>query len=233
MASPLPRAVLSLLLPALLALVVGCPATFEEQPARGILQVLVDPTHPVVPVGGETKVHATALMADGTAEDVTEEVDWRVFSGDAYLDIIGTQAGNVRLFGVEAGHAQLFAVLGETVSEVVVVEVSDGPGGGYANLDVIHFDATVADGKTSYAVDVVNEGDVVAGGFWVDLFRDPVEPPVPWTVGDAYLWVDELEPGDVAYLDFELPLLVDLHVVVAANRCAKRQEHRCDCQNHQ
>jgi hypothetical protein len=204
---PLPRTLLSLLPLALLALALGCPAEFEEQPARGVLQVLIDPAHPVLAVGGEIKVHATALYADGTAQDVTEEVHWKVFSGDTFVDIIGTQAGNTRLFGVQAGHAQLFAIFGESVSEVVVVEVTDGqPLNGYPNLDVIHFDATVAGGKTTYAVDVVNEGDAAAGGFWVDLFRNPEQPPEAWTVGDAYVWVEELAPGEVAYLDFELAL---------------------------
>jgi len=64
----------------------------------------------------------------------------------------------------------------------------------------------VVGGHTTYAVDVVNDGDAVAGGFWVDLFRNPEEIPEPWDVGDAYVWIEALAPGEVAYLDIEVEL---------------------------
>lgn len=209
MSTPLPRTLLPLLLPALLALVVGCPATFEPEQARGVLKVLVDPARPVVPVGGETALTATALTADGSAEDVTAEVEWTVFSGGQFVAINGEISGDIRLFGLDEGHAQLFAVLGEVVSEVVVVEVAAEPpqpgDGHYPDLEILGFDATVDGGETRYAVDVVNDGDAVSGGFWVDLYRDRDDAPGAWDVGDEYRWVEELAPGEVAYLDFVIP----------------------------
>ena len=79
-------------------------------------------------------------------------------------------------------------------------QVDAGAGG--PNLSITLFDYVADDTDIYYVVDVYNSGTETVDEFYIDLFVDPWETPVAGDVGDGYVLVESLAPGETTYADF-------------------------------
>jgi len=307
-----------------LATLLGCPppAPVAQLP----LGLLITPTDPVVPVGGEIRMVAYAFYEDGSTADVTSSVHWAILTGYA-LDVSNDLDREGTATGLKAGTSEVVAAWDDLVAEPVVVRVteadvvglsitpdelelydgdsawltatadfSDGSRGDFSggvrwitsdpdvvtvaadgratgmtdglttvraeyegiaaepvevivyttegpqsedpaeenedpfgdddddtgstgdddteggeqgedalpDLEITYFSAYIGDGMTYFFIDVTNSGDHPAGGFYVDLFVDPWFAPEVGEDGDHWLWIDQLDPGETTYADFDV-----------------------------
>ena len=70
------------------------------------------------------------------------------------------------------------------------------------NLSISYFDYVADEYSIYYAVDVYNSGTETVDEFYIDLFVDPWEEPTVGDVGDGFVLVESLEPGETTYADF-------------------------------
>jgi subtilase family serine protease len=148
----------------------------------------------------------TAAMDDGSTLDVSAIVNWVI--EDTSVAMVSADG---LVYGIAAGSTRLQADLdGETAEPIMIDVVSDA----IADLWVASTDGVVDGGLLLLTVDVENQGNGSAEGFWVDIFVDPIVPPIVGDIGDSFVWVDAVAGGVTERLDFTVPVSQGTHSVV-------------------
>jgi hypothetical protein len=132
--------------------------------------------------------------------------------GDEYFPMFYTEAGELSevVFSLDAepgAHELVVIVDGEGLvpesdeSNTTTHAFDVGEEGG-TNLVISYFDALVDATSVYYAIDVTNRGTAPIGPFYIDLWFDAASDPTASGVGDRYVRVDGLEPGETRAADF-------------------------------
>lgn len=176
-----------------------------------LLRLTVSPDD-VVAVAGETvQLSASAGFSDGSSGDVTGQVRWITGDGDvAQLD------GGGRLSAVAEGETTIRAVWDEVESEPVSVSVLP-ESSGKPDLVISSMSGSSAGGWVSLSVQVENVGGASAGEFWVDAWGDPAGTPQIGDVGDDFVLLSYLGPGQTETLSFDLPSDSSVYVLADTN----------------
>jgi hypothetical protein len=145
-------------------------------------------------VGAEAPLTATATFSDGLTADAARQVRWIVEDGSvAVVSKLGV------VTGIAEGETQIGVRWDDIDSAPIDVRVQRGA----AQLRV---DA-IARTATGVRVDVSNVGAVGVSSTWLDVYVDRTIPPVAGDLGDAFVSVEDLEPGETrsVTLDLDLP----------------------------
>lgn len=134
--------------------------------------------------------------------------------GSPYIPMFYTEAGEttevVWSFAAEPGPHRLYVLVD---SDNNVAESNEnnnsanqsfemtGNAGG-PNLELAQVEVLADSESLYYAIDVRNGGGEAVGAFYIDLWVDSDDDPTPSGVGDEYLRVEGLAPGQTAYADF-------------------------------
>lgn len=176
-----------------------------------LLRLTVNPDAIVAATGDVIQLAAEAGFSDGSAGDVTGQVRWITDDGGvAQLTSSGllTAAGD--------GSTQIMAEWDGVSSEPVPVTVS-GVASGTPELSLSALTASSAGGVVDLTVQVTNTGAGSAGAFWVDVWADPSSTPSVGDIGDDYILLSYLGPGQSESLSFQLSASELVYVLVDTN----------------
>lgn len=164
-----------------------------------LLRLTVSPDDVVAVAGEKVQLSASAGFSDGSSGDVTGQVRWITDDGD-----VAQLSGDGRLSAVAAGETTIRAEWDGVTSEAVGVEVLP-EATGKPDLVISSMSGSAAGGWVSLSVQVENVGGASAGEFWVDAWGDPGSTPQIGDVGDDYVLLSYLGPGQTQTLSFDLP----------------------------
>lgn len=162
---------------------------------------------------GEGQIHtddtlqltAEASFSDGTRGNVNGSVLWRtddpaVATVDPTGKVTGKGPGATTISAqYEQGDQALTAdpVSVEVVGDEVTIDEAD--------VRIIGFSSVSTETGLTYTLEVKNSGGATATGFWVDVWLNrTAQPDPPPTSGDAYEYVEALEPSDVVSLAIDI-----------------------------
>lgn len=185
-----------------------------------IEELTLSPGEASLHVGETVQLQAEAAFSDGSRGNASGTVRWIVsqVSGPdsgavAVVDANGRiEARNVGLIEVVAIYEQGDSGFESNVVQVEVLGDSVQIDG--SDLRVVALQSLSSGDELRVLASVKNSGGQAASAFWVDLFVDPAEPPVAPATGQAFEYVDLLEPGET--VDVELALTgvsLGVHVV--------------------
>jgi hypothetical protein len=158
--------------------------------------------------GESVQLQAEASFSDGTTGNLSGSVRWVV------SQIEGPDSGavaivdaNGRVEARDVGRIEVVAIYeqaaGSHESNVADIEVvGDAVAIDGADLRVVGLQDISSGDELRVIASVKNSGGAAASAFWVDLFVDHAEAPVPPATGEAFEYVALLEPGQT--VDFEL-----------------------------
>ena len=154
----------------IVAAVLACPPPKpgEEVP----IGVFITPDSPVVTVGGELQLTATAFYDGGDTAEVTASATWSVVSGDA-VEVSNSLDNEGEVFGIREGTASVQAAVGEVTSEAVTVRVTDAQ---IVEISVSPTFLELAVGETGF---------LAAQGVFSDGSRGDVTGTVRWITGSS------------------------------------------------
>ncbi len=170
----------------------------------------VSPADSTLHVGETLQMQAEAAFSDGTTGNVSGTVLWFV------SQLEGPESGAVAVLDangrVEAraeGQIEVVAAYeqseGTFESEPIYVNVvSDEVTIDGADIRILNVTPRPSGTTAQVTVTVKNSGGSPASAFWVDLFLDPADEPAPPTTGQAYEYVDLLEPGEQVELVLQM-----------------------------
>lgn len=167
-----------------------------------VLGLTVEPGSVSLPVGDEVQLTAWAAWSDGSRGDASAQVRW--ITGDGGV----AQLDRGLLSAVGAGSTEVY-VEWDTVrsTDVPVNVVASGGGGGgdvEPNLRIRRVEGAGSAGVVTLSVELENNGDVDAAGFYVDAWLDPGGEPDFGGTGDDYVWVDWVGAGSTTSVDLTL-----------------------------
>jgi len=167
-------------------------------------ELVLSPETGTLHAGESLQLQADASFSDGSRGNVSGSVRW--ITEDPSVATI-TATGRVD------------AVAEGTVDIVAVFDTSDGGiEGSPSTISVVGGDVTIEqadvrlvgvtvvalDDVVRYSLELKNSGGSPASSFWVDSWLNRTgAPPPPPTTGDAYQFVDLLEPGETKVIDIE------------------------------
>jgi hypothetical protein len=157
----------------------------------------VSPASAQLEVDGTLQLTAEASFSDGSRGNVSGSVRWITDNGGV---VTVDTTGHITAKG--AGDTFVTAVYdqgGETfeADPVAVEVVGEGVSVGQADVRVVGFDVVSTEGGATYTLEVRNSGAAPASGFWVDVWLNrTATPDPPPTSGDAYEYIELLEPGE-------------------------------------
>ena len=164
---------LSLLALAALALPVGCPSSDDDDDtSEPPLGVIVTPEEPVVTVGGDIQLVATAFYENGDTADVTAAAQWAVVQGSA-VDVSNGLDQEGVVTGLSEGTAAVEATYEGLTSETVVVRVTDA--------DVVGLAVT----PTDLEIEMGESAWLTAMATFSDGTRGDMSGSVRWITADA------------------------------------------------
>jgi len=134
--------------------------------------VFITPDAPVVSVGGEIQLTATAFYDGGDTADVTASATWTVVSGDA-VEVSNGLDSEGEVVGVREGTAGVQAAVDDVVSEAVTVRVTDA--------DIVEISVS----PTFLDLAVGETGFLAAQGVFSDGSRGDVTGTVRWITGNS------------------------------------------------
>jgi hypothetical protein len=144
------------------------PEPGEEMP----LGVFITPDAPVVTVGGELQLTATAFYDGGDTADVTATATWTVVSGGA-AEVSNGLDSEGEVAGLFEGTASVQAAVGDVTSEAVLVRVTDA--------EIVEISVS----PTFLELQVGETGFLAAQGVFSDGSRGDVTGTVRWITGNA------------------------------------------------
>jgi len=157
----------------------------------------VSPSTAQVAVDGGLQLSAEASFSDGSRGNVSGSVRWLTGDGgivtvDPTGHITGKGPGTTTITAIyEQGEVTLEA------SPVEVEVVGEGVSVGEADVRIVGFDAVSTATGVAYTIEVRNSGSAPASGFWTDVWLNrTATPDPPPTSGDAYEYIELLEPGE-------------------------------------
>lgn len=160
-----------------------------------LLGLVVEPDPIVLAEGQTLQLSALAAWSDGTRGDAAAQVRWITDDGG----VAQIASGGV-LTAAGSGETTIRAQWDDVASDPVPVTVSAGATA--VDLRVARVQAESGGGVVTLSVTVANDGDVGAGGFWVDAWLD--EEPDFGGTGDDYVLVDWVGPGSEATVTLSL-----------------------------
>ncbi len=154
---------------------------------------------------GSNSEPVVLILADTYSGDAPLTVNFEgwVFGGDAPMTYwwtfgdgtTSTEQDPTHTFSSEGVYNVTFIATddnGDSDADSVDIVVQTG----LPNLEITSFTSSVVDGDVTYSVTVHNAGTTDVGSFWVDLFYDEADAPVPGSdYGDAYERVESLAAG--------------------------------------
>ncbi len=150
---------------------IGCATEFA--PIDGeVLGIIVTPDEPVVTVGGEIQLVATAFYDDGQTADVTASVKWTVMGSDT-VELANQMDREGKVLGLDEGTATVMAALDELTSEPVTVRVTDAE---VVGLSINPVNLYIEPGESSW---------LSAMAEFSDGTRGDLSGGVRWITGDA------------------------------------------------
>jgi hypothetical protein len=152
-----------------MALLAGCSAEFEAATSHEVLGLIVTPTEPVVTVGGEIQLVATAFYEDGMTADVTPSCRWTALDGSQRVQLGNGMDSEGKVLGVTPGAAQVVAEIGGVVSDTIVVWVTDAQ---VIGLTIKPGDVELIEGESTWLQAMAEfsdgtRGDLSAGVRWI------------------------------------------------------------------
>jgi len=159
-----------------------------------LVGISVEPAEITLAEGDVMQLQAVAAWSDGSRGDAARQVQW--FTDDGGVAQI---ASGGELTAAGRGDTTIHCEWeGATSNEVPVEVVAGGGGGGSgrADLRVRGVEGVGGGGVVTLSVEIANDGDVGAGTFWVDAFLDPSGSPDVGDLGDDFVLVDYLGPGE-------------------------------------
>ncbi len=164
---------LSLLALAALSLPVGCPSSDDDDDtSEPPLGVIVTPEEPVVTVGGQIQLVATAFFESGDTADVTASAQWAVVQGSA-VDVSNGLDQEGIVTGQSEGTAAVEATYEGLTSDAVVVRVTDA--------DVVGLSVT----PTDLVLEVGESAWLTAMADFSDGTRGDMSGSVRWITADS------------------------------------------------
>ena len=162
----------------------------------------VAPADSTVHVGETLQLQAEAAFSDGTTGNVSGTVLWFVSQLEGpETGAVAVLDANGRVEARAQGQIEVVAAYeqseGSFESEPVYVNVVgaevtlDG-----ADVRILNVTPRPSGTTAQVTVTLKNSGGSAASAFWVDLFLDPPEEPAPPSTGQAYEYVNLLEPGE-------------------------------------
>jgi hypothetical protein len=165
--------VLSFLALLALALPMGCPSSDDDDDtSEPPLGLLVTPEEPVVTVGGEIQLVATAFYESGDTAVVTAAAQWSVVQGSA-VDVSNGLDQEGQVTGLSEGTAAVEASYEGLTSDAVVVRVT--------NADVVGLSVT----PTSLDLEVGESAWLTAMADFSDGTRGDLSGSVRWITADS------------------------------------------------
>ena len=151
------------------ALLAGCSAEFEAASSHEALGLIVTPTEPVVTVGGEIQLVATAFYEDGLTADVTPSCKWTALDGSQRIQLGSGMDREGKVLGVTPGAAQVVAEIDGIVSDTIVVWVTDAQ---VIGLTIKPGDVEIVEGESTWLQAMAEfsdgtRGDLSAGVRWI------------------------------------------------------------------
>jgi hypothetical protein len=134
-------------------------------------------------VGGSAPLKATATYSDGLSADASRQVRWVVEDG-----VVATVDASGLVTGMSEGTTQIAARWDDIGTPPTTINVRRGA----AQLRV----ASVARTTNGVRVEVANVGSVAVDATWLDVYVAPARPPVAGDLGDAFVRVENLAPGE-------------------------------------
>ena len=170
-----------------------------------IEELKVSPASGQIAVDDHLQLATEASFSDGSRGNVSGSVRW--LSDDAA--VVTVDSGG-KLTGKGPGTTTVTAIYDQGLTSleadpVAIEVVSAGTALEQADVRVVGFDTvSTADGVTA-TVEVRNSGSAPASGFWVDVWLNrTAAPDPPPTSGDAYEYVELLEPAET--IEIPIPL---------------------------
>ncbi len=176
-----------------------------------LLRLTVTPDDIVAATGDAIQLAAEAGFSDGSSGDVTGQVRWITDDGG-----VAQLTGDGLLTAAGAGSTAITAEWDGVSSEAVAVTVS-GASSGEPDLTVSALTAVSAGGIVDLTVQITNTGSAAAGELWVDVWGDPSSTPSIGDIGDDYILIAYLGPGQSESLHFDLYAESSVYVLVDTN----------------
>lgn len=153
-------------------------------------------------VGEVVEMSAIASYPDGTGGNVGASCTW---SSDApgVVAMDGSEAS-----GIAAGETTVRAQCPGGLAATAEATVG-GAGGGSPDLRVVEAVVEGSGDAIELLVEVENRGAANAGGFFLDVFLDPGDPPVAGAEADDTIWIAGLAPGQWTITGADLVGLAD------------------------
>jgi hypothetical protein len=158
-----------------------------------LLSLTVTPSPLDLAVGAEAQLTALATFSDGLTTDAARQVRWIVADGGV---AVVSKQGVVT--GVTEGETQVGVRWDDVESSPIDVRVQRGA----AQLRVDAIERTA----TGVRVDVSNVGAVGVSSTWLDVYVNRATPPVAGDLGDAFVSLQDLEPGETRSVAVDLSL---------------------------
>jgi hypothetical protein len=158
-----------------------------------LLSLSLSPSPLDVAVGAEAQLTALATFSDGLTTDAARQVRWIVEDGGV---AVVSKQGVVT--GLAEGQTQIGVRWDDVTSTPIDVRVQRGA----AQLRVDAIERTA----TGVRVDVSNVGAVGVSSTWLDVYVNPALPPVAGDLGDAFVSIEDLEPGEARSVTLDLSL---------------------------
>jgi hypothetical protein len=176
-----------------------------------LLRLTVTPDDIIAATGDAIQLAAEAGFSDGTSGDVTGQVRWITDDGG-----VAQLSGNGLLTAAGSGSTEIIAEWDGVSSESVDVTVT-GASSGKPDLTITALTASSAGGIVDLTVQVTNTGGASAGELWVDVWGDPSSSPSIGDIGDDYVLLSYLGPGQSDSLSFDVSAEDSVAVLVDTN----------------
>lgn len=157
-----------------------------------VAQIAVEPAAVEVRAGDRVTLAAVAHFSDGTTGNVAGSCTWA-----SDTPAVATVDSTGAVDALRPGEAVITATYsGVEIAPVSVVVVEEDAEIALPDLRVTTFDGVVVDGTALYEVEVHNQGQGIAGGFYLDLISNSEATPVVGSYDlDGLEWVSSLAGG--------------------------------------
>ncbi len=171
-------------------------------------------------VGESVQLQAEATFSDGSSGNASGSVRWIVsqIEGPASGAVAVVDA-NGRVEARNVGSIEVVAIYdqpdGAFESNVISVQVlGDAVQIDGADLRIVGLQSLSSGDELKLVASVKNSGAEAASAFWVDLFVDHDVLPAPPATGEAFAFVDLLEPGQTVAVELATgSVALGLHTV--------------------
>ena len=169
---------------------VASPAVPLQVTAAEVIALKVSPDSVTASQADTVALHAETIFSYGLRSNGTDRVRWVTDDG-----AVATLEPDGRLHAVSVGQTRIQAIFENVESEKVPVTVIPATENARPDLRVDHVVASIDGDLLNLSFDVVNDGEVGASNFWVDVFLDPITPPSVGDFGSEFFSPGYVGPG--------------------------------------